>query len=217
LNTTHSLYATNSAGQAIDKFYFEEDNWKKGKLLRLTNLNLNASFRFTPWKKEKKEKTVEFAGTKEWSSEVETMPSDTALPPENVLYVPPIQNTDRLLHNLDFKPPTIAWDWSATLRYSWNQPNPTIEASKTLWLENNLNIKLTKNWSVSYNNRVDLVNGQVVSSGFSFYRDLHCWEGRFIWNPTGVGQGFYLKINVKSSSLQDLKIERRKGVGGFLY
>jgi hypothetical protein len=74
---------------------------------------------------------------------------------------------------------------------------------------------LTKNWSLSYNNRVDIVTGEIVSSGFSFYRDLHCWEGRFIWNPTGVGQGFFIKINVKAPGLQDLKVEKRKGVGGF--
>jgi hypothetical protein len=32
------------------------------------------------------------------------------------------------------------------------------------------------------------------------------------WTPNGYGSGFYLKINVKSPTLRDLKLEQRGGI-----
>jgi len=213
VTTAHDFYTTNEFGAKIDKFFYEdEENWKKGKLLRLTSLTFNANFRFTPPKKEKAEKE---------KTEVvipETMAvEDSVLADENAaLYVPPIQSSDRFRRDFDFKPAEIPWDMNTSFYFNWSHPNPNIEAAKTIWLQNSLNLKLTENWSISYTNRVDLVTHQIVESGFTFYRDLHCWEGRLMWNPGGVGQGFFVKINVKSASLRDLKLEKRKGAGGFL-
>jgi hypothetical protein len=75
---------------------------------------------------------------------------------------------------------------------------------------------LTPNWQISYNTRVDLVNHKVVSSGITIYRDLHCWEARLTWNPLGIGQGYFLRINIKSPQLQDVKVERRRNQGSFM-
>ena len=51
-----------------------------------------------------------------------------------------------------------------------------------------------------------------ISHSFSIYRDLHCWELSMNWTPNGIGQGINFKLNVKSPTLRDLKIEKKGGI-----
>ena len=67
-------------------------------------------------------------------------------------------------------------------------------------------------WKVSYRARFDLMERDLVSHSFSIYRDLHCWELSLNWTPTGIGQGINFRLNVKSPTLRDLKVEKRGGV-----
>jgi len=212
LNTTHSPYTYDAVSGLIDKFYFEDDNWKEGKLLRLTNMYLRATIDFTAPKKKKKTKAgFEFD---------ETEPADTTLTSEEVVNDFDFSNVsetgNRFDQDINFRPASIPWTWSTTFYYNWSRANPFTDPSKTLWLSNNVSLQLTPKWSISYTNRFDLVTGQLVQSSFEFYRDMHCWEGRFSWSPTGIGQGFYLQINVKSPSLQDLKVKKHRGGSGAL-
>ena len=71
---------------------------------------------------------------------------------------------------------------------------------------------LTNKWKVSYRARFDLLKKDLVSHSFSIYRDLHCWELSMNWTPNGIGQGINFKLNVKSPTLRDLKIEKRGGI-----
>ncbi|NQS97711.1 MAG: LPS-assembly protein LptD [candidate division Zixibacteria bacterium] len=210
LQTTHSPYKTTPFGTLVEKFYFEDGNWQRGKLFRLTYFNLSAGLRFASQKKEKSVKK-EFVESEEWTAEEDTVETG-----EGILDLPVMETQDRLGRDLNFKPTDIPWDMNTGLRYTWSRSNTYIEPTRTIWMDNSLNITLTQNWSVSYSNSIDLSTGMLVSSGFTFYRDMHCWEGRLIWNPSGVGQGFFLKINIKSPTLRDLKVEKRRGVGGFL-
>jgi len=59
--------------------------------------------------------------------------------------------------------------------------------------------------------RYDIEKSNIVDQRISFYRDLHCWEARFDWNPSGIGKGYYFKINIKAPQLSDIKIENRGG------
>ncbi len=133
----------------------------------------------------------------------------------------PTDTTERLQPSFDrfepkeWTPSPVPWQASISLRYSVSRDNP-LSVRKDCWGSLNLNLQATKNWKVSYTTRLDLMNRQTVSTNISLYRDLHCWEGRLVWNPTGVGKGLYLKINVKSPQLKDIKIEKREGGGGFL-
>ena len=84
--------------------------------------------------------------------------------------------------------------------------------TKTFWINGTAEIEITPKWRFGYSARVDMEDGDVVSGGLTIYRDLHCWEGRLEWNPTGLGAGYYLIINVKSPQLQqDIKYERQRG------
>jgi len=80
------------------------------------------------------------------------------------------------------------------------------------WVNTTSSIQMTKNWRVSYRARFDIMEKDLVNHSLSLYRDLHCWELSLNWTPGGLGQGVYVKLNVKSPTLKDLKIEKRGGV-----
>ncbi len=110
----------------------------------------------------------------------------------------------------EWRPSPVPWEASFSFRYGERRSNPE-NITKTIWAKVKLDLQATENWKISYDTRFDFHNHQIVSGAISLYRDLHCWEGRLTWNPVGVGRGFFLKINVKSTYLQDLKVEKREG------
>lgn len=103
------------------------------------------------------------------------------------------------------------WNTNVSLSYSYNAANPT-NIIKSFWMNTNTTLQATKNWRIQHNARLDLEKQSLVSQSFSIYRDLHCWEMSISWTPGGYGQGIYLRINVKSPTLSDLKIEERGGI-----
>ena len=102
------------------------------------------------------------------------------------------------------------WSSSASFSFSYNNANPN-NPYKTFWMSSNSTFQVTEAWKVQYNARLDLINQELVSHTFSVYRDLHCWELSLNWTPNGYASGLYLKINVKSPNLRDLKLEQRGG------
>ena len=107
-------------------------------------------------------------------------------------------------------PPGDLWSTSASFSFAYNNVNPN-NPQKTFWMSSNSTIQFTEAWRIQYNARFDLINQSLVSQTFSVYRDLHCWELSLNWTPNGYASGLYLKLNVKSPNLRDLKIEQRGG------
>ena len=102
------------------------------------------------------------------------------------------------------------WDTSMSFSFAYNNANPN-NPQKTFWMSSNSTIQLTQAWRVQYNARFDLINQNLVSHTFSVNRDLHCWELSLNWTPNGYASGLYLRLNVKSPNLKDLKLEQRGG------
>jgi len=103
------------------------------------------------------------------------------------------------------------WKTTFNFSYSVSKTDPR-QAKENFWMNTNTRLQITKNWRVSYNARFDLINKTLVSHQLSLYRDLHCWELAITWTPSGYGSSFYLRINVKSPLLRDLKIEEQRGL-----
>ncbi len=103
------------------------------------------------------------------------------------------------------------WSTNISFSYSLNRANPR-NPIKSFWMSTNSKIQLTEKWRIQYNARFDLLNKNLVSHSFSIYRDLHCWELSVNWTPNGYASGLYFRLNVKSPTLRDLKIEQRGGV-----
>ncbi|RMF08937.1 MAG: hypothetical protein D6762_04675, partial [Candidatus Neomarinimicrobiota bacterium] len=194
LSMTHDFYQwDDSTHQRINHLRTHETGLP---LPRLVNLNLGTSFRFSG-------KRMTFSAAAE-DSLPQTDTSGLELE-ESYRYSSRLQEVARRM------PGGQLWSSSVSLRYSLNNSNPD-RRQKTFWMNTNSTVQLTRNWRIRYTARFDLVTRSLVSHSFSIYRDLHCWEMSVNWTPSGYGRGFYLKINVKSPNLKDLKLEQRGGV-----
>ncbi len=74
----------------------------------------------------------------------------------------------------------------------------------------NGDLNLTPKWKVGFSSAYDFVSKTLVYPNINIYRDLHCWEMRFNWVPSGQRSSYSIDINVKASVLQDLKLSRRR-------
>ena len=68
------------------------------------------------------------------------------------------------------------------------------------WLKADFGFNPTRAWRISYGLNYDIEGRKLTAQNLSVYRDLHCWEARFSWHPTGFNSGFYFKINIKGIS-----------------
>ncbi len=104
------------------------------------------------------------------------------------------------------------WSTQFTVNYSLVKSIP--DDKKTFWISSSTNFNVSRSWRVSYSTRFDMVDLRLISQRFSIKKDLHCWELSFDWTPTGPGAGYYMRINVKSPNLRDIKLEERGGIQG---
>lgn len=102
---------------------------------------------------------------------------------------------------------SIPWDVSLNFNYSYRKITP-IEVSRYSNISANLNFNLTPAWKFSFTGSYDLINKEFAAPQIRVYRDLHCWEMNFTWNPIGTFTGYRFEIRVKAPQLQDLKLQK---------
>ena len=188
LSTSHSFYKFDrQTGRTVNRW----------GIPRLVNFYLTSSIRLKGRVGESKKRKQPIAEEEAFPEEIE----------EGI--------GDRFLGEEDFSGLVVPWSLNLSLNYRMSKYNP-IKPQKTCWLNADLRVNLTKNWSMHYSARFDLLKKEVVSHDFVFYRDLHCWELRFMWTPSGRYKQYYLRINVKAPILRELKIEKRGGRAGIL-
>lgn len=100
--------------------------------------------------------------------------------------------------------------WSLSLNYTYNFSRPFREKTESQNVTFSGDMNLTENWKIAFSSGYDFSRKEVNLTSIDFYRQLHCWEFRFSWIPVGPRQYFLFNLNVKSSILQDLKINRRR-------
>ncbi len=89
---------------------------------------------------------------------------------------------------------TRPWSGSGTFRYSRGED----PGDATYWLDGSLALSLTANWRVNYSLHYDLSEGEVASQEYAIYRDMHCWEARFVGRYYDDEWQYYFRINVKA-------------------
>ncbi|MEY2924449.1 MAG: hypothetical protein RLZZ337_997, partial [Bacteroidota bacterium] len=100
--------------------------------------------------------------------------------------------------------------WSLNLNYNFNATrNPLTTGLITQSITFNGDIKLTDNWKIGASSGYDISRKELAFTSLEFFRNLHCWEMNFRWYPI-QRQMFEFTIRVKSSTLQDLKLNRRR-------
>ncbi len=207
LGATHSLYKTDEDGSTTNTLYVDdydsEDplSFFRMRFARLKSFRANMTFRFSGRarsdRKSESEESVE-------EGEIQEDHALTNLDPVS---------GDRFEMNDQVSGFDIPWKLNGSLNYSESRSNP-LNINKTFYLRSNLEFNLTPNWKVSYSAQYDFMEKKPVSQDFIFYRDLHCWEARFVWTPSGYNKRFYFKINIKSPTLKDIKYEQGRGGRG---
>jgi hypothetical protein len=201
-SSTYSVYDRDTLGRKIDRYL-----WHSGKApLRMEGTNLALGFQLKSKEKKRSAPTA--------SEETEPQMID--------------QNPEDFI---DFSIP-----WRLNLRYNF-RIDPTFDAAtqvdkKTIKqaLTFDGEFVLFKYWAISFNSGYDLGNARYeklqwrdfglrdfTTTNLGLHWDLHCWEFTFNFVPTGQRKSYMGQLNVKSSLLQDLKIQRRGNLGDQRY
>jgi len=194
-----SPYAIDSTGRMLNKFVWDTE----GKILRRENTTWNFSMRYSL--------NSSSVGRK-------SAPPGTSATPTSEF------GSEEELAEIMMKPDEfIDWNqpWSFNIDYSLRITNQysvrdrKFETQTIQSLSFNGDISITPKWKVGLRSGYDFVNNKFTYTSFNFYRDLHCWEMRFNWIPTGGMKSWNFQINVKSPVLQDLKLTRKKDFRDF--
>ena len=193
LSMTHDFFGYNrETGARINKYSVNRNGILSP---RLTNARLSTGFRLSgnQWKKNNEQKTKDIDSTE--------INNDLAGPGLHS----PIKSINNTIKDGKL------WSTNLSVSYSYNAYNP-LNKNKTFWVNTSSNIQVSKYWKLAYRARFDMIKKDLVSHNISLNRDLHCWELSLNWTPGGIGQGVYVRLNVKSPTLKDLKIEKKGGV-----
>jgi hypothetical protein len=162
--------------------------WKSGGIGRITNATLAISSNLNPK-----------ARSKETTSREKIGKSD--LPEQEKQFL--LQNPDAYV---DFEIP-----WSMNISYNLGYTHGVNQAQKvTQTINMSGDVSISAAWKVTYSTGYHFESNELTQTNFGIARDLHCWTMRLNWTPFGRFQQYNFTINVKSTVLQDLKMERRK-------
>jgi hypothetical protein len=75
-----------------------------------------------------------------------------------------------------------------------------------------LGFSLTKNWKFTVRGSYDFDAKKVTAPQVTIYRDLHCWEMNFTWNPIGLYSGFHFELRMKAPEFRDAKVTKSGGL-----
>ncbi|MDZ7743276.1 MAG: putative LPS assembly protein LptD [Bacteroidota bacterium] len=189
-------YVIDTNGNNINKFEWEENR----RLLRLNNTTWNLGMRFNL-----NSDTFKSKAAKEAKEEVEQPPGATDNQFEEYM-----ENQDEYL---DWSIP-----WSLNLNYNMRFSNTYRMKEGERIREEKLvqtmsfsgDLSITPKWKIGFRSGYDFEQGKLSYTSINIYRDLHCWEMRFNWIPMGVRKSWNFSLNVKSSMLQDLKVNKKK-------
>lgn len=71
-------------------------------------------------------------------------------------------------------------------------------------------LSVSEQWKIQFNSGFDFQAKRLTQTNLKILRDIHCWTMSLDWTPFGRFTQYNFRISVKSSILQDLKMERRK-------
>lgn len=106
---------------------------------------------------------------------------------------------------------TIPWNLSLSYNFNFSKPNPS-QSDVFSNLSADLGFSLTKNWKFTVRGSYDFQEKKVSAPQITVFRDLHCWEMNFTWNPLGTYNGFRFEIRMKAPELQDIKVTKSEGL-----
>jgi hypothetical protein len=113
----------------------------------------------------------------------------------------------------------ISYDLNYTLSYLYQHGYWNYDVTKDKRIIQTLgfygDVNITPKWKLGFRSGFDFESRSLTYTSIDVYRDLHCWEMRFNWIPIGFRQSWNFTINIKSSMLQDLKLDKKKDFRDF--
>jgi len=99
--------------------------------------------------------------------------------------------------------------WSLSLAARYSETRGSVSKSITRWVNLNYETPITSGWRTKYECRYDVEGKKIAEQQLQISRDLHCWQGSFVWIPTGFRSGYYIKVNI--IDLPEVKVEKSEG------
>ncbi len=189
LNSTHSFYKVDyTSGQRIDEYVWQGDDPSLPRLTR-AGITLSTSFKSSQLKARARD----------------PQPGEGAEAGDE-------HNAFRDRFEPEWGSSDLSVPWDANLSWTWNRSsaNPN-NVTRQNYARVSGSLRFSGNWKASTSIHYDWVSKRFSASSLRLYRDMHCWEGWFTWDPRSSNPGYYLLIRVKSSFLQDLKWEKKEG------
>ncbi|MBQ0015740.1 MAG: LPS-assembly protein LptD [Bacteroidales bacterium] len=191
---SYSPYVIDQHGRKYNKFLWETDN----RLFQRQNSNYSANISYS------------FNNQTFQKSDHKEAPKGEIQHP--IFQTPYSFNPAVMMGTyVDFSVP-----WNLSVNYSLTYVNSYV-ASQLNYQENitqtlsiSGNFSLTEKWKFAFSTGYDFANKGLSYTSVDIYRDLHCWEMRFNWVPFGYYKSWNFMINIKASSLKDLKYEKRR-------
>jgi hypothetical protein len=94
----------------------------------------------------------------------------------------------------EIEPPS-AKPWHVGVIYRFNKAFDG--GNDSYWLDFQSGLNLTSRWRLEYSGRFNLSEHETAYQEYSIYRDLHCWEARFVRRYSGGTWQYYFRINIK--------------------
>ncbi|HYG14360.1 MAG TPA: putative LPS assembly protein LptD, partial [Bacteroidia bacterium] len=190
-------YALDTAGRRKNVYLVKEN----GKLARFTNGQLSVSTSIN---------SKMFDGKTDASDDEAPQPGVSSLKNSALAYNPNLTAYElSLLSSIgDFVDFDVPWSLTLNYNYNYNRPGRERTISQNVTFSGDMN--LTQNWKIAFSSGYDFTRKEVNLTSVDIYRQLHCWEFKFSWVPLGFRQYFLFNLNVKSSVLKDLKVNRRR-------
>jgi len=200
-----SPYATDSEGRIINRFLWEQGD----RIFQLLNTNWNLNFNYNLTSETFLRGGEVDDGTITENGQFGELPFGAEVMPEEPIQQPTtLPDTPRGM--IDY---TVPWSlrFSYTVRHGTNIRRPYLIRDRTFSqsLSFSGDISLTPKWRVGFTSGYNFDERQLTYTSLNIYRDLHCWELIIAWVPFGFRQSYNMTLRVKSSVLQDLKLERR--------
>ncbi len=117
-------------------------------------------------------------------------------------------DTEKQTQKSDYE--EFAWKWDLNFNYMFTYSRPAFEIRRTQSLRFGGNFSPTPSWRLSFNSGYDFNTKKLSFTTLTLHRDLHCWEMNITVIPFGIRKSYFLTLQVKASSLRDLKITKRR-------
>jgi len=105
--------------------------------------------------------------------------------------------------------------WNLSVTYGLTYLKDKFDGKLTQNMSFSGNVNFTKKWSLNFSSQYDFDAKKISTASAGIQRDLHCWQMSFNFSPFGPYKYFNFLINVKSSTLKDLKYEQKKSSSDF--